>query len=84
MRTGEELEHLKASGESPEALVTRAFVGLSQTLATLARENTELRAGGGTPTGATMRPAASEPEATISEVQAKMAVLQKELIKWGP
>ncbi|CAE7230040.1 unnamed protein product [Symbiodinium natans] len=84
MRTSAELEHLKASGGSPEALVTRAFAGLSQTLAALARENTELRAGGGTPTSATMRrrpaPAAAT-DVTVSEVQTKMASLQKELIK---
>eukprot|EP00439_Symbiodinium_sp_Y106_P013736 s5176_g1.t5 len=84
MRTCVELEHLKASGESPEALVTRAFAGLSQTLALLARENTELRAGAGTPTSATVRrraAAANATDVTVSEVQAKMAGLQKELIK---
>jgi len=85
-RTAAELESLKAAGESPEALVSRAFSQLSQTLAVLARENTELRVGGGSPTGATMRkrPAAlnGNTEVTVSsEAAAKIAVLQKELIK---
>ncbi|CAE7648194.1 unnamed protein product [Symbiodinium sp. KB8] len=81
MRTCVELEHLKASGESPEALVTRAFAGLSQTLASLARENTELRAGGGSPTMRRRAAVANATDVTVSEVQAKMAGLQKELIK---
>eukprot|EP00931_Biecheleriopsis_adriatica_P048962 TRINITY_DN28309_c0_g1_i1.p1 TRINITY_DN28309_c0_g1~~TRINITY_DN28309_c0_g1_i1.p1 ORF type:complete len:2149 (-),score=712.35 TRINITY_DN28309_c0_g1_i1:139-6585(-) len=92
-----ELEQARSVGEEPEALVSRAFTALARTLALLARENARLRTGSGSPSqgqnarrrslngtassDVSVAPAATSHELAGSETTAKIAAMQKELIK---